>query len=93
MPVAQPRGIDAGCAAPSRRPPARRGHQRLACHGVGRALLDDQPSAGGTVRAAGDLDGGDAPHEGLSVLASGRIGRRHGQQLPGHVQASGLGRR
>ena len=60
---------------------------------IGAAMLDHAPAADLAMRAAIDLDGRHAAHEGLRVLARLRVGLRHGQQLPRQRQALSLGRR
>ena len=57
------------------------------------ALLDDAPTPEPAMRAALDLDGRHAAHEGPRVLAGLRVGRRHRQQLARCRQPFGLGRR
>jgi len=89
----QAEGRCQGEARRSWRPPAGRGHDGCQGRPIGRDLLDDVPVACLAMRAAADLDGGHAAHEGLRLLARLRVGRRHRQQLPRQRQALGLGRR
>ena len=60
---------------------------------VGRPVLHSDPVTYCAMRAAHDLDGGHAPHEGPRVLARLRVGRRHRQQLARQREPRGLGRR
>ena len=60
---------------------------------VGSQLLQHPPAPDLAVRAAGDLDGRHAPHEGLRILARLRVRCRHRQQLPSQRQPLRLGRR
>lgn len=67
-------------------PPAGREHDGCQCHPIGQDLLDHLPVAGLAMRAAADLDGSQAVHEGLRLLARLWVGRLHHQQLPGWDQ-------
>ena len=68
---ARARGLGPVCAA--------RPFNRGRCNGraVGAALLDHAPAPELAMRAALDLEGRHATHEGLRVLARLRVGRRH----------------
>src|SRR5262245_33787658 len=58
---------------------------------IGGEALEHPPVPDLAVRTAVDLDGGDATHEGLCVLARLRVRRRHGQQLAGQCQLIWVG--
>ena len=60
-------------------------------HAIGRQRLHELPAPELAARAALDVDGGHAAHEGLRILACLRIGRRHRQQAARQRQASRLG--
>ena len=63
----------------SRRTPARRGEDSGQRRAVDTELLDHAPAPELAMRAALDLDGGHAPHEGVRVIARLRVRRWHRQ--------------
>ena len=88
------RGIACGVRMPVRirRPSAYGAGEGCKGRSVGGRLLQYAPAPDLAVRAARDLDGGHASHEGLGVLARLRVRCWRRQHLPSPRQPLGLGR-
>ena len=82
-----------GCLCRSRWPPATGGCDGGEGHPICDPLSQHMQAPELAMRAARDLDGGHAPHEGLRVLARLWVRLRHGPQVAGQRQARGLGDR